>query len=515
MRSFIVSLFVVIFVGSSVAQEKTYFENPVIRGDIPDPSVIKVGQIYYVTGTSSEWAPFYPVFKSVDLVNWEQVGHVFTEKPAWTSQSFWAPELFYRNGKMYCYYTARRKTDNTSYIGVASAEGTSLKFRDHGPIVEYGTEAIDAFVFDDNGTLYITWKAYGLDKRPIELLGCKLSDDGLRLEGEPFSLLKDDERIGMEGQYHFKHGEYYYIIYSAKSCCGPSSDYDVRVARSKSFKGPYEKYAENPILAGGNGVFLSCGHGTVVAASDTNMYYLSHAYLKGAGFFLGRQLVLHELIMTDDGLVQFKTGKEAVVRQVTPFPNVIQKEIGNFNDDFKDTKLKVGWIWNYPYSDPQIELRNGRLCLSGSPLSDNEFGTVLCLRPQSTSYSYETRVLNFNESFKGLTMYGDNKNLIAFGIENKQIVLKSVTNNTENIVFQAPFGGKRPYLKIEVKEGCLLSFFYSKNGKNWISANRTPIDAAFLVRWDRVARPGLIHIGQKDKPAEMDFFTLKNQTYTR
>ena len=110
---------------------------------------------------------------------------------------------------MYCYYAARRKSDNTSYIGVATAQGTSLQFTDHGPLVEHGTEAIDAFVFDDDGQLYLTWKAYGLDSRPIELLGSRLSDDGLRLEGEPFSLLKDDEGIGLEGQYHFKKGDDY------------------------------------------------------------------------------------------------------------------------------------------------------------------------------------------------------------------------------------------------------------------------------------------------------------------
>jgi len=219
----------------AAAQGKKTFENPVIRGDIADPSVVRVEGTYYATGTSSEWAPFYPLFKSSDLINWEQAGHIFDEKPTWTSHSFWAPELFYHHGTMFCYYTARRKSDNTSYIGVATAQGTSLQFTDQGPVVELGTEAIDAFVFDDNGQLYLTWKAYGLDSRPIELLGSRLSDDGLRLEGEPFSLLKDDEGIGLEGQYQVKKGDYYYIIYSAKSCCGPSSDYDVRVARSRTF----------------------------------------------------------------------------------------------------------------------------------------------------------------------------------------------------------------------------------------------------------------------------------------
>lgn len=107
-------------------------------------------------------------------------------------------------------------------------------YTDHGPIVEYGTEAIDAFVLEDAGELYISWKAYGLDPRPIELLACKISDDGLRMAGEPFTLLRDDKRQGMEGQHWLKIGDYYYIVYSINGCCGPGSDYAVAVARSKT-----------------------------------------------------------------------------------------------------------------------------------------------------------------------------------------------------------------------------------------------------------------------------------------
>ena len=67
------------------------FSNPVIPGDLPDPSVIRVGETYYACGTSSEWAPFYPLFTSRDLVNWTQAGHLFEEQPEWTRSSFWAP----------------------------------------------------------------------------------------------------------------------------------------------------------------------------------------------------------------------------------------------------------------------------------------------------------------------------------------------------------------------------------------------------------------------------------------
>ena len=164
----------------SCATQTQTFTNPVIPGDIPDPSVIRIDDTYYATGTSSEWAPYYPMFTSKDLVNWTQVGHVFNQQPTWTSNSFWAPELFHHNGKVFCYYTARQKSTGISYIGVASADSPLQEFTDHGPIIEYGKEAIDAFVFNDGGQLYISWKAYGLDNRPIELLGSKLSADGLR-----------------------------------------------------------------------------------------------------------------------------------------------------------------------------------------------------------------------------------------------------------------------------------------------------------------------------------------------
>jgi Beta-xylosidase len=506
----VILLFLFISAWYSIAQDTPSFENPVIRGDMADPSIIRVGDTYYATGTSSEWAPFYPVFTSTDLINWEQKGHVFNEKPVWTSHSFWAPELFWHDNKIFCYYTARRKSDNTSYIGVASSEGTSLAFKDHGPIVEYGTEAIDAFVFDDDGQLYLTWKAYGLDRRPIELLGSRLSADGLRLEGEPFSLLKDDERIGLEGQYHFKQGDYYYIIYSAKSCCGPSSDYDVRVARSTDFRGPYEKYEENPVLSGGNGDYISCGHGTAVTTPDGRMFYLSHGYQSGDAFYLGRQPIMHECMVTDDDWVQFKTGKQAVNKHPLPFVKTVQKKGAGFNDDFSGKILKVDWTWNYPYSDMVATLKNGKLLLSGTPIADNRYGTALCLRPQTTDYTYETKISNSNESFKGLTMYGDDKNLLAFGIQGTKVMVKSVKEDSETILFQTEFGSGNPHFKIDVDKGYLLALFYSKDGKTWIPANDAPLDASSLVRWDRVARPGLIHIGKAGEPAGIDYFRLKN-----
>ena len=151
--------------------------NPVIDADAPDPTVIRMGNTYYAAATSGNNKQAYARYKSTDLRTWQRTGYVFDQWPEWTDGAFWAPEFFVIGGKVMCYYTARQKSDGTSCIGFASADGPEGVFTDHGPLIRTTNEAIDAFVFDDNGQLYITWKAYGLDpsKRPIEILAQRLS----------------------------------------------------------------------------------------------------------------------------------------------------------------------------------------------------------------------------------------------------------------------------------------------------------------------------------------------------
>ena len=298
----------------------------VIDADAPDPSVIRVADTYYAAATSGNKPHAYQRYRSKDLLTWEPMGFIFDEWPDWTCGSFWAPELFDLKGRTMCYYTARQKSDSTSCVGVAMADGPEGKFVDYGPLVRTTNEAIDAFVFRDGDQLYITWKAYGLDpsKRPIELLCQKLSADGLHLEGEPFMLLRDDERQGMEGQCVFRQGDWWYILYSIRDCCSPKSDYAVSVARSHSIEGPWEKYEGNPILEGEtpsnsplNGEnkkspfkgdlegLQSCGHGTMVRTPKGEMYYLCHAYYWNR-YKEGRKAVLFRLEIGKDGWIHEK-----------------------------------------------------------------------------------------------------------------------------------------------------------------------------------------------------------------
>src|SRR3954452_19148652 len=92
----------------SPTNAQVQYENPVIAGDYPDPSVIRVGKEYWATATSSEWGPQFPLLHSTDLVNWELVGNVFPHRPPWAVANFWAPEISAYNGRYFIYYVGRK-----------------------------------------------------------------------------------------------------------------------------------------------------------------------------------------------------------------------------------------------------------------------------------------------------------------------------------------------------------------------------------------------------------------------
>ena len=494
----------------AVAQMPTTYHNPVIKGDIPDPSMICFNGVYYAAGTSSEWAPHYPLFKSVDMVNWEPCGHIFDKKPEWTKSSFWAPELYVHNGKVYAYYTARKAADNISCIGVAVAEDPEKGFVDYGPVVEFGNEAIDAFVLEDEGKLYISWKAYGLSNRPVELLACQLSDDGLQMEGEIFSVMVNTG----EGQQWMKVGDYYYMIESTKGCCGPGSDYQVEIARSKSLRGPYERYEGNPILKG-DGPVQSIGHGTIAKTPDGRMYYLCHAYLSGEGFYCGRQPFLQEIALGEDGWLHFVEGDKA--RLEHPLPPTV-KDYGwkerEFKDDFSAKKLRPEWSWNYIGFDVKTSIKGGKLSLSGKAVGENKIGAVLALRPTNPDYFFKAEVVNRNNSWKGIAFYGDEYNLMTLGCKGDKIILKMVKDGNETIVATADLPKGKVVLSMTVQQGTKLSFeWLDDEGVHKIGEQ--DMDLHGLIRWDRVARPGLYHEGDVNAPAVFesaqmgDFFWIR------
>ncbi|MDB5280234.1 MAG: beta-xylosidase [Ferruginibacter sp.] len=494
---FCLTLQCIVFFTPLQAQQRV---KPVIAGDFADPSIIRVGSTYYAVGTSSEWAPHFPVYISTDLKNWKHQGYIFNKAPEWTAGSFWAPEYYKIGNTYYLYYTARRKKDSVSYIGVATSRYPDKGFVDHGVIVDFGKEAIDAFVYNDMGQLYITFKAYGLDNRPIELLGSKLSKDGLKLEGSPFSLMKDEPRMGMEGQSILKKGDLYYLFYSAGNCCGATCSYNVRVARSKKFTGPYENFTGNPLLQGG-GDFTCTGHGTFVNTAGGKYYYLHHAYSNKNGVFTGRQGMLAELVWpNNNGWPAFKETETAPAAPAA------------INDLFNNKLAAKYWQWDFRNAMPVVQQRNGSLFLSGTARADNQTGIVLTVRPVSDSFDITTTVVNHNNVLKGLAFYGDANAAVGVGTIGGKVVFWEVRSNKRNILAEAAISSTLPVqLKLTMKPDATTLVYYRQGKEQWkLLPTAQPVSVQFLPQWDRSPRAGLHFKGGPTEQAQFSEFSFKS-----
>jgi beta-xylosidase len=496
----LIAVMLIAFIFQSV-NAQLHHSNAFIAGDFADPSIIKANGMYYATGTSSEWAPHYPIYSSTDLTQWKQTGYVFDKAPEWISGSFWAPEYYFHNDTYFVYYTARRKADGISCIGVATSKYPDKGFTDHGVIVDFGKEAIDAFVYNDKGQLYITFKAYGLDDRPIEILGSKLSADGLKMEGDVFSLLRDDKRMGMEGQSILKESGYYYLFYSAGNCCGSGCSYNVRVARSKNFKGPYEDYKVNPILQS-FGTWKCAGHGTFVKNDNGKYVYMFHAYHQQTNVFTGRQGMLANLNWKDRNA----------------WPTFTAIDAGDsFSADIKETfdadKIGVYWQWDFRHAVPNISQAKGLLHLSGAVAEKNKTGIALTVRPVSTAFDMETTVFNISAALKGLVLYGDANAAIGIGVTENNVQYWMVKDGQRIILAEKMVYNEFPVtLKFVLNNDLTCAVYCRQLSSGWQQLKENiNIKLDFLPQWDRSPRAGLHFLGKENEEGVFSEFKLINR----
>lgn len=466
------------------------YRNPVIAGDFPDPTVIRVGDIYFAATSSSEWAPPYRLFQSKDLINWTYIGPVFNEVPEWLMGSFWAPELYYHNETFYVYYTARRKSDKRSYIGVASTKDPSKGFTDHGLIIEWTSEAIDAFVIEIENKPYITWKAYGLDERPIEILGAELSEDRLKVVGEAFSLITADtntwEHGGFEGQYIIKRNDYLYMFYAGAGCCGENCNYATGVARAKTIQGPWERFDGNPILHAGD-TWKCSGHGTLVETPENRFFYLYHAYNVHTNIHTGRQPMLDEVVWDKEtGWPKFRYGTTPSLQAEVPFAGTVQQAIANFEDNFNAPAIKKEWIWDVSKEKPETKLTDNKLYMQAD---ETATGSFLGLKPKKGNYTFEVNLNSGKNLLCGIALYGSDKESVGISVQGNKIELWTVNDGNRSVLNSAKTDNERITLFVTTRNGNRCQFGWDTgNGKQNLGEE---INIDRLPQWDRPANPGI------------------------
>ena len=506
--SICVYLWLIFFCVNSSAQTYT---NPVIAGDFPDPSVIRVGEDYYATATTGGWSPFFPIAHSRDLVNWKIIGSVFPKKPTWAKGDFWAPEITEDRGKFYVFYTARRDDGKgkkgTLCVAVAVADKPDGVYADKGALVCQEMGSLDGFfIRDENDQPFLVWKEDGNDRQqPTWLYAQQLDESLTKLVGKPKKLFRNEgsgwENHVIEGADIVRKDGLFYMFYSGNACCGRSCNYALGVARSKTLLGKWEKNTANPILAA-NETWQCPGHGTIVKTPDGSDFLLYHAYRKrNDAFNIGREALLDKVEWTKDGWATINGGRGASKTANLPFTWAKQEKNLGFVDEFDNSILSPNY--QLPMSPSEsIDLRAGTLAFGASDASE----AVIATRTVSGKYTAMTLIKAANittAEIVGLSAYSWRGNAVGIGLSAAKIFAWRREDGKQVIAASADVPDlANVYLRMTAKDGELYQFAYSSNNVNWTDLGN-PIVGSHVEG----ARVALTHAG-KAREARFDWLKI-------
>jgi arabinan endo-1,5-alpha-L-arabinosidase len=281
----------------------------VVTGDtlIHDPTVVKTTSgSYLMAHTGNNIA----LKTSTDRTAWRNAGEVFPNGASWTTpytngdRNLWAPDISYRNGKYYLYYSASSFGINKSAVFLAtSTTGAAGSWTHIGLVVETRTSdnwnAIDPnLIVDAQGRW---WLSLGSFWSGIKMIAINPST-GLRQGTELISLASRQEAEGaVEAPFITRRGNYYYLWLSFDRCCnGAASTYRTMVGRSSSVTGPYVDRNGRQMLQGGgteilatHGQIYGPGHPSVITDTDADVLFY-HYYTSSNQARMGINLIRWE-----------------------------------------------------------------------------------------------------------------------------------------------------------------------------------------------------------------------------
>ncbi|SDY60626.1 glycoside hydrolase family 43 protein [Herbiconiux ginsengi] len=344
--------------------------NPLLPGFNPDPSVVRVGDDFYLATSTFEYLPGVPIYHSRDFVTWTQVGAVATRvgqlavEDTPTAGGAWAPTIRYRDGLFHLVITDAFGR-GTLHFTAERAEGPWSD----GMVFD-GIDGIDPdLVWDDEGNAYLTFS--GLRVNPAlptfmqhrGLLQAKVDLVEARALETPRSIWS-----GVGGQFpeapHLYHiGDWWYLVIAEG---GTERGHGVSVARAHSPEGPFEAAAGNPLLTarGTDRPIQNTGHGDLVLGPDGEwllvLLGVRPRSMTRAFSALGRETFV-TTVEWADGWPSF----EPV--QLTPREGVV-----SFRDDFDAPELDPAWMAVRRTPESTCALSGGSLVVraDGSTLSD-------------------------------------------------------------------------------------------------------------------------------------------------
>lgn len=476
------------------------YTNPVLNADYSDPDICVVGDDYYLTASTFNCVPGLPILHSKDLVNWEIIGYALQSlyggdkqmeahfKTPRHGEGVWAPSIRYHKGEFYIYWG-----DPDYGIYMVKTKDPAGRWDDPVLVVP-GKGLIDSCpLWDEDGRCYLV-NAYAASRKHINsvLMVRELSADGTRAIGNPVIVFDGNQNgnYTSEGPKFYKYNGYYYIMWPA----GGVEEGWQMAARSKYVYGPYEY---RTVMAKGKSNINGPHQGGWVHTPYGEDWFMN---FQDKGCY-GRVVHLNPMKWVDGwpviGVDKDGDGCGDPVAKYTK-PKSGSKTIMNpaESDEFNSPMLGKQWAWHANYDEEWgMTTPDGFMRIFNYARSEetkHSLWGVPNLLLQKTPADVFTATAKVRVASKadgqyaGLLMMGMNYSglvvrRVGDGFELQQLFCKDADRggkeSFKTITSLAPTAKDQVkykaaiyediYLRMQVKAGGKVTFFYSMDGKKF------------------------------------------------
>ncbi|WP_017815088.1 glycoside hydrolase family 43 protein [Paenibacillus shenyangensis] len=386
------------------------YNNPVIKGFYPDPSVCKVDDTYYLVCSSFQYFPGIPLFESKDLINWQQIGHCLTRptqvqlEQVSSSGGVFAPTIRHYQGLFYV-TTTNDTTRQNFYIWTDDIYGewSEPVFVDQG--------GIDPDLYFEEDRVY--FMSNGEDDEGIPgIVQCQIDIASGHKLTPSRTIWQGSGGRYLESPHMYKiNGRYYLLAAEGGTEYGHMETY----ARSHSVNGPFEAYPLNPVLTNRNlgGYELQgVGHADLIEDHQGN-WWLLHLAFRQIGRWqtyhhLGREVFLTPVTFDEEGW--FTAGHEGTTLMTFESDrlpdSLIQAEQKLYT--FDNTDWNIDWCYLRHPSLANYTLEPNRLLLHGNETTLNEAGSPAFIGIRQKDFDAEISCdLQVHAGQGGITLYMD------------------------------------------------------------------------------------------------------------
>ena len=461
---------------------QTYI-NPIIPGDHPDPTLTKIGDHFYTSGSSFNPTP--KIYHSTDLVHWEVIAQPVSA--SWSGYGdepgggIWGGHMVLYNGTYWHFFG--RGGGSMYFVTADQPEGPwSDPTMIQVPAGMSGLGVDNSIFIDDETDKWYLLTKNGQENNHI----VELNEDG-----QPTGTVLDltwlnPDSLGnpyswAEGPVMWKYKDYYYYSF-AQHLVG--KQYVMRSDTLTDDETDWTVVASSSnIFTGSPGTFNRPNHiSPVVILDDSTSWTIAHSYHSNSNWYAhGRQGLLCQVTYDDEDfpVIQYPptNSVQAPALPSSGIPWMVPKSdmfnestlkpewsfLGYTPDDTYYLTEREGWLYLEPYGGNNTVIQN-----------DGEHSysliTKVDFEPESTSDEAGLRIINGPETHYVKvfsTVNSESESVLKFSFED-------ISYEVENTI------GSTVWLKL-LRDEHMMYGYYSSDGFTWTQIGES-IDASALDR---------------------------------